>query len=612
MKRLAQILKLYLIFLLLFEFSRLYFILYNNHLFGESLAMVFIKTAWHGFRLDLSTAAYCMIPFFLVLIAEHIFRRKSNPLIFKSIVLLEFFIILMITIADPELYLQWGSKFNNQVLVYMSHPKEMILSAGAFNHLRTALFLLCYLPLLYLFLRRTFKILKTEYAYSWQYLLVILFFTALNFLFLRGGTGVATISQASAIHSTSQAVNAAAINSLWNALYYVVNDTRSLYGDKHLFIENERAEFLFSEQIKPASDSFTLSEIERPNVLIVVLESFTASGSKSLTGYSDCTPNLDRIAKENFSFARCYASGDRTDKGLVSINSGYPAQPVSSIIIFPDKVAKLPGLSKTLKKASYYNSFIYGGDAEYASMKSYLTQQSFDRIMDKSSFPSTYLNSKWGLHDERLFNQAMKVLDDSPQPFYSMALTLSSHEPFDVPYQSDDLKKDDWYGFKNSLRYADHCLSLFLESCKKKPWYKNTLIILVADHGHDLGLDNIYYFGKEKFHIPLIVCGDALRPGLKGVRIDNVVSQTIIPSLLLNTMKIKTDEFGWQSGIFDTNGFAQYHFSNGFGRISNSSEFIYDNNGSSGYFRGKESEKEEMKFNGRVFQQVLIEDFLKK
>ena len=574
--------------------------------------MVFLKTAFKGFRLDLSASAYCLMPIFILIILEHVFRKQSNKWVLRSVLIFEFILIFAIGISDPELYGQWGNKFNNQVLVYISHPKEMALSAGSANWGKTILFVLFLLPFFVFILRRMFKVLEVKMSYSWQYALVCFLSIGLNFVFLRGGIGVATISQASAIYDQQQINNAAAINSFWNALYYIVNNTRALYGNDYAVLDKEEAKKQFELQIANAVDSFKLTNASNPNVIIVVLESFTVYASQYFTGANNCTPNMDRLAGENLSFMNCYASGDRTEKGLVAINSGYPAQPLSSLIVFPDKVNALPGLGKVLKQKGYSNTFVYGGDAEFASMKSYFLMQGFGQVIDRKDFDQISLNSKWGAHDAEMYAKSLESINANKGPFYTMVLSLSSHEPFDVPYSSKDLKKDAWYRFKNSIRYADQSLGDFIANCKKQVWYSNTLIVVVADHGHDIGLTDVHYFGKEKFQIPMFVLGGALKPELKGQKINQVVSQTIIPSLILQSMNLPTNGFRWQSGVLDSNGFAQYHYNNGFGRVSSKSQFIYDNNGMSYAFWGVKSEAAKIKNQGRIFQQVLIDDFLKK
>ncbi len=601
-----------MLFLAAFEAIRLYFIFYHYKSYSEPPLMVFLQTAFKGFRLDLSSCAYCLLPVFLIVLLEHVFSKKLNKWVLRSVLIFEFVLIFSIGVADPELYAQWGNKFNNQVLVYISHPKEMALSASSANWGKTIFFVFVLMPVLYFLLRKLFKVLEVENVFSWQYGLITFLTLGVNFIFLRGGLGVTTISQTSAIYSPKQIYNATAINSFWNGLYYILNDTRTLYGEEYIVLKQSEAKKLFDLQFDKTSEFLELSNQPKPNVLIVVLESFTAFASQYYTGANNFTPNLDRLSAENLSFMKCYASGDRTEKGLLAINSGYPAQPVSSLIVFPDKVNVLPGLGKVLKSQGYHNTFVYGGDAEFASMKSYLLMQGFDKVIDKKDYDPAKLYSKWGAHDAEMYSKTLESLNEAKQPFYTMALSLSSHEPFDVPLKSKDIQKDEWYDLKNSIRYADKTLGDFIANCKKESWFKNTIVVIVADHGHNIGVKEVYGFDKEKFQIPLLILGGALKEEFKGVKLKNVVSQTIIPSLILQSMHLPYNDFRWQTGALDTNGFAQYHYNNGFGRVTKQSEYVYDNNGLSFSFKGLKTDEAKIKNQGRIFQQVLIDDFLKK
>lgn len=599
--------------MLAFEISRLYFILYHHSSIQESILQVFVVTAASGFFLDVSTVAYCMAPILLLIFTEGLIRRKLPDWFYGFFIILDFISLFLITISDPELYRQWGGKFNNQVLVYISHPKEMAISSGSVQWAKTILFSIVLLIAFVLIAYAIIKIFTKERKYSIQYSLTDLFIIILSFVMLRGGVGVATISQSSAIYSDNQLYNSAAINSLWNAIYYIFNDVGSLYDERYYVFEDEKAKKEFDERLVNGDSCFIdLTTKEQPNIMIIMLESFTASGSKHLEGHFDLMPNLDAIARENLCFDNCYASGDRTEKGLVAVLSGYPAQPASSIIVFPDKCSKLNSLGKVLAKKGYSNSFIYGGDAEFASMKAYLLMNKIDNIVDKRNFKSDELNSKWGAHDGNLYNKVIDMHKSMKSPFFSTVLSLSSHEPFDVPYSSSDIPKDEWYGFKNSLRYADHCLNEFLKECEKQPWYDNTLIFLVADHGHDIGLANIWFFGREKFHIPLIVTGGALDAQLKGTHVSKVISQTAIPSLLLKSIGLEDGEFRWQTDACGKSSFAQYHYNSGFGRVTDSSFCVFDNLARTFYYSGDIKDSAQLKRDGLIYQQILVKDFIGK
>lgn len=601
-----------LVFMLLFEAGRLYFVLYNASYFNENLLSVFYQTAINGLRLDLSASAYCMVPFILLGLFSPLLNDVWQKRLSVAFILIEMVLILLITVADPELFRQWGSKFNNQVLVYVTHPREMALSSGSADFVRTGLFLAVFLPLMYLHFKLAVMIFNIQVSDRKTASVLSFMYAGLGFVMLRGGTGVTTISQSSAIFTSDRAINAAAINSTWNAIYYLVNDSKSLYGNHFMVTDSQTARAAFEAQTRPDGSMFQLTDVEKPNILVVMLESFTASGSRFFYGKNDCTPGLDRIAADNLSFTSCYASGDRTEKGLVCVNSGYPAQPLSSVAIFPDKVAKLPGLGKDLKQLGYHNLFLYGGDADFASMKSYLHMQEFGLLIDKNQFRPQDINSKWGAHDDKLYAKALEMIDAGKAPFYALMLTLSSHEPYTVPISSPDLPKDSWYPFKNALRYADQCLEAFIAACSKTDWYNNTLIVLVADHGHDIGLADVHYFGPEKYHIPLVVTGGALKPSLKGKRVAAPVSQTVIPALILTSLGKQADAYRWQSGFADSTAFAQYHYNNGFGRITSRAWGVHDNTGNRFHFEGQAKDSAALRSAGSLFQQVLVEDFLSK
>jgi phosphoglycerol transferase MdoB-like AlkP superfamily enzyme len=605
-------LKILLLYFLIFQISRLYFMIYNSDLLQTGFISSWIQSTYHGLRLDFSACAYCLTPLLLVWLAEEISGRKFIFLQ-KFLIIFSIVLIALITIADAELFRDWGSKFNSQVLVYITHPVEMALSAGAINWVKTILFTV----ILVLLCRQIYKIMLPviQQAIIPKRLntLLLLLFAGVNFIILRGGVGIATIGQSAAIYSVQSIDNASSVNSLWNSIYYIVTNSDNIYGDKLNYLSEQEASESFDRQLEEKKDSTALFNTQKPNIMIVMLESFSANASDFFTGKNQCTPHLDDIASQSLSFMKCYSSGDRTEKGLVSILSGYPAQPSSSIIVFPDKMNKLPSLSRSLKPIGYNNLFIYGGDSEFASMKAYLTVHQFDKIVDNKNFEAEELTSKWGAHDEHLYKRAIGELRNAKPPFLATIMSVSSHEPFDVPYKSTKIKKDEWYAFKNSIEYADQCLYQFLEDCKKENWYKHTVIVLVADHGHDIGLEDVHYFGPEKYHIPLIITGGALNTAYQGKKMDNYVSQTVIPSLLLGQLGLPTSAFKWQTGAFNTNGFAQYHFGNGIGRISHEKQCIFDNeNANCYYYKGLATDSLDFIYQAKAFQQILVKDFLTK
>lgn len=313
--------------------------------------------------------------------------------------------------------------------------------------------------------------------------------------------------------------------------------------------------------------------------------------------------------KEGIYFENCYASGDRSDKGMVAILSGYPAQPTTSIIQFPQKTAKLFIISKDLMQNGYSTAWYYGGEPEFANMKSYFLNGQFEEIITKESFPENLTeNSKWGANDSLVFDRLFNDLNKKKEPFFVNYFTLSSHEPYEVAGHKAIKGFDETAKFLNAHNYTDKFFGAFIEKAKKQAWYKNTLIIVLADHGHRLPLTD-----KKQldFKIPMLWFGGALKA--KPYVFSNVCSQNDLAKTLLNQLNISSLEYTWSKDIFTKNykPFAYFAFNDGFGWIKNDKSYTFDNIGKrvihqSGTFNNQEMEQ------GKAYLQTSFADYLAK
>ena len=183
----------------------------------------------------------------------------------------------------------------------------------------------------------------------------------------------------------------------------------------------------------------------------------------TLGGDSLVTPNFNRYSKEGILFSNFYASGTRTDKAIPAILDGYPALPAQSVIKEPKKSQSLPNIVKILIDQGYNSSFWYGGEINFANFNSFVIGSGFRQIITKNNFAPENYNSKWGVHDHVMF----KALEDSmkrvKEPFINVVLTLSSHEPFDVPMEPHFKGNGNLAKYKNSVYYADRPLDHFLD-----------------------------------------------------------------------------------------------------------------------------------------------------
>ena len=273
---------------------------------------------------------------------------------------------------------------------------------------------------------------------------------------------------------------------------------------------------------------------DRPNVIIIIIESF----SSDLLEFPDIVPNLKKCAEEGLFFSNYHSVAGRSDKGISATLSGYPAHPGDAVIKNTVKIEKMPNIGKTFKNMGYYNSFYYGGNINFANMKSYSNISRFDRVITKKDFASEYCSAKWGVHDEYTFKKYYDDLKDLPTPFFNVFFTLSSHDPFDVPdhvIKGNSVKNK----FLNTALYTDKQLGIYMDRLRHSKFWDNSLVIITADHGSRF-IKPYAETEIARYHIPMIWAGGALDH--TGV-VSKYGSQTDLISTLLHQMDYPCDEF---------------------------------------------------------------------
>jgi phosphoglycerol transferase MdoB-like AlkP superfamily enzyme len=436
----------------------------------------------------------------------------------------------------------------------------------------------------------------------------LLIISGLMFIPIRGSFTVAPMNTGFVyFHKTNAFANHAAINVVWNFLYSLRKSAQLEYPEN--FYDQDLATKHF-KSLYPKSDStILLIKNKRPNIVLFIIESFTADVIEPLGGMKGVSPNLNHLCSEGILFDNFYSSGDRTDKGIVSVLSGYPAQPLTSIIKYPAKAQRLPFLNHHLQGLGYKTSFVYGGDVDFANFRSYLTNCRFDHITTEDDFDDALNYSKWGVHDHIVLDKAFEECDSARAPFFKVILTLSSHEPFDVPMTSPFLKgKDDESLFLNACHYTDSAIGNFIQRAKEKQWWDNTLFILVADHGHRLpGFKEAK--DKARFKIPLLMLGGAIR---NDTIIHTYAGHTDIANTLLGQLDKPSEEFMYSKNILspDVKSFAMYFFNDGFGYVAPEKYLIYDNPGKQ-FLHSTGVTPMDIEVS-KAYQQILYSDYNKR
>jgi phosphoglycerol transferase MdoB-like AlkP superfamily enzyme len=262
----------------------------------------------------------------------------------------------------------------------------------------------------------------------------------------------------------------------------------------------------------------------------------------------------------------------------------------------------------TFKANKFRTSFFYGGELEFANMKAYLVQGQFDEMVSVENFESKDLNSKWGAHDGVVANRLQKHLQQTKPPFFCTWLTLSSHEPFEIPVAPIFDGDEDEPEFLSSIHYTDEVLYQFIQQAKTQPWWANTLVVITGDHGHRIPAAAHKW---EDFHTPLLLLGGALQ--IKGIRKSGVGSQTDIAATILAQYNIPASSFVYSRNMLAPTyqPFAYFSFNNGFGWVDADAQIIYDNvgmqvNDKSGNISGQ------LLLTAKKMQQAAYQDYLNK
>jgi phosphoglycerol transferase MdoB-like AlkP superfamily enzyme len=595
----------YFFWILFFLLARAIFIVYHLKAFAPIPLKTILLTFFHGLSLDLSAAGYLSILPFLLFSLTSLFSHPSFFKIIRIYTLILSISLAFVVTADSELFTAWGFRMDNTVIRYLLTPAEALASA-----LSSPLLVLMIIWILtatgsWFLFKKLFPDTRPDRNIPAGLLGILT--TAALILPVRGGLQLVPINESTAYFSSNDLANQTALNVFWNFSHSLIET----YDDRnpYLFYPEDKAEKLTRSLYLPADCRYkSVLKTATPNVLLIIWESFTA---KTLLPYYGKTiiPHFQRYIKEGIYFNNLYASGDRSDKGLVAILSGYPSSPVKSIINNPSKSAKLQCLGTDLKNKGYANSFYYGGEPEFANIKTFLFHHNIYRIISKQDFDKSSWNSKWGAHDGEVFERLYKDLNHQHPPFFTTLFTLSSHEPFEIPMAPLLPPDSRDHLFLNAHHYTDQCLGNFLDKAKNTKWWDNTLIIIVADHGHALPGGAFADHGPEDFKVPMLWLGGALN--IKDTVISTLGSQTDIARTLTSQLNIENPAYRFSKNMFcrKAKPFAFYAFNNGFGYLEDSSAVLYHNlSGTIGYQKGDSS----ILSNGKAYLQSIAEDYLNK
>ena len=575
--------RLLLFWMLAFFLERLVTTIYFFNKLPDHSLLSILKIFSNSLRLDLSMAAYLTALPMVVLFSFELLKRISwsrNFLKFYQPI----FIILFLLIGwvNLNLYREWGAKLNFKAIkTFIEFPYEVSIS-GVSNALWFPLIIYLFVGFLLLkFNAFIFSKVQSERIGGNRLIkgFIVVIILAFNFLFIRGGWQLSPINVSMAQYSNIPIYNHLSTNTLWQLMQNTILELRPLKS-QYVYFSEEKMNALLSKKEKINTTVQVLKPgVVSPNVVLIVLESYTADLVESLGGEKGISPNIESLIKDGLLFTNIYSSAERTDKGLIAILSSFPSQATRSIIRENLKQVNMPSISQQFKKKNYHTSFYYGGESEFFGLKSYLLAHDYQVIVDKNAFEKKDFNSKWGAHDNVLFEKHLLDMKSVPQPFFSTVLTLSNHEPFEIPvapkYKGTGLSNL----FRSTAYFTDKTLADYFKEARKQTWYDNTLFVIVADHGHRLPRQQFEIWDSRRHRIPLILYGNVLKKEDRGTKNDIYGSQTDIAQTLYNQLGIDVNPSIWSHDLMSPNrkdAYAFFDWDNGFGLLGEGFSLSYN------------------------------------
>ena len=611
MKKRITALAIYSLFwLIFFCVARIWFIISQHDLSFSAGLSGLLMTFVHGIKLDISTTGYFIaLPALFIIPGIWIEGEWYR----HAVRWYTFFLILLasvIVIADSTLYSYWGFRMDYTPFMYLKTPAEAAASVTTFQAIFFFIkifFLAAVSIYLYKSLIDRFFSDFNKLKYRLPGTIIFLLLTGSLIIPVRGGFGIAPINAGSVYFSPVMFLNHTAVNAVWNV--GTTAFTQKPVSNPYNFGDPSEARALVEAlKDKPGNSPKVLNN-QKPDILLIILESFSGYVVGPVGGDSLVTPNFNRFCREGILFTNFYASGTRTDKAMPAILNGYPAQPAQSIIKEPRKSQTLPGIVRILSEKGYNSSFWYGGEINFANFNSFVIGSGFRTIITKDNFNPDDFNSKWGVHDHVLFSALRDSMTHPREPFINVVLTLSSHEPFDVPMETRFAGTDNITKYKNSVYYADRALGDFIDWAKTTDWWKNTLVIMLADHCGRVSETQPAY-SPELFKIPMLWTGGAVKD--QGMLLAKFGDQTDLAKTLMNQLGYDISfPFGKDLLAPESNSYSFYTYNEGFGFLTDSSSYVYDHKLKNHIIKeGKGSDYAEKA--GKSYLQYLFDDYLKR
>ena len=546
---------------------------------GEFLAVVV-----HGLKLDVTVAGYLTaVPVLLAMVnvwlTGAVGIRRAVKLLLKIWVTVAAAAVSLTFTGNLGLYGYWGFPLDGSVLQFLATPREAAASLTAVQLAGYTVAAVGAFAVAMLWLLWSVRLWNDRPEGSVTggavCTLALLLTGGLDFLAIRGGVSKAVANVSMVYFSDRAVLNHAAVNPLFSFLASL-SSVNNL-DEYDVYDESLRAAlfdgYLFDQKVAEEERPRHLRS-DRPDIVLILAESFGRSTVDETVDGEAVAPEFQRLKSEGVYFDNMIANSSRTDRGTIAVLSGFPAQPKSSVMKMTAKARRLPSIAATLRSAGWSTSFVYGGDINFTNTAAYLYGTGFERLIWQNDMHFDVRPSNWGYADDvtaecladHLLGEYSHRRDGDR--LFTVWQTLSSHEPFDVPFgRFDD-------PMLNSMAFADSCIGRTVERLRQSPMWDNLLIIIVADHAIRYPADTANE-SVARHRIPMLWLGGAVS---EAATVETYASQTDIAATLLEELHLPHDDFRFSRDIFSraAHHCGYYCFNDGFGIVDDGGETVCD------------------------------------
>jgi phosphoglycerol transferase MdoB-like AlkP superfamily enzyme len=510
------------------------------------------KTYGVGLFFDLVTGFYMALPavvFLLLaparLVRWRVFRYAAEALYFVLI-----YALLFNVVAEWLFWDEFGVRYNFVAVDYLIYTHEVVGNIEESYPLPLLLSALFVAAAPIWFFTRKFLAKSFETPDTFRQRLA----PAAAFLAVPVFSALAVDSSWSNI-SENRFNNELAMNGLYSLIvafknniieydrFYLTRDNGAVFRRLREIVKGDNARFLTPDSSEDITRQITSPQPEkRHNVLIVMVESLSAEYLGGSGSRKNLTPNLDALAKESLFFRNFYATGTRTDRGLEAVTLSLPPTPGRSLVKRPDN-EDLFSIGPLFGERGYELKFIYGGYGYFDNMNSFFEGNGFKSV-DESDMKGDEITFRtiWGVCDEDLFDRTLKECDQSHaagKPFCSLVLTVSNHRPYTYP-QKIDIPSGS--GRRGAVKYSDYAIGELVRKAKAKPWFDDTIFVIVADHcASSAGKTEL---PVDRYRIPLLIYAPKI---IAPAPVDTLASQMDVAPTLLGLLG-----FSYMSKFFGT------------------------------------------------------------